>query len=154
MVLKPIPGRGMMSCAQASCIMNTVTQMVRHGNTSSRWFALLSLGAAFVFLWCHTLGAGTFPGGNPAIYQTDITANYVDGRIMVLCGVSDDCAVALTEFKAFAGMSPPSSTAISTAALFPLPLPSLPSWDVLHATPTIVASHRSSLLNQAVLLRI
>lgn len=129
--------------------------MIHYRNRHTRWFVLLTVGAAFVILWCHTLAAATHTDGGIDVLQTFATAPaYVNGHDLTASARSMDCRVALSGSKAFAGKLPPSSTAASAVALYPLPLPIQPASEVLHAVPTVTAPHRTSLQHQSVLIRI
>lgn len=129
--------------------------MIYHRKKHTCWFALLSVGAALVFLWCHTLAAETHTGEGIGILQMVETAPaYMNGHDLDMNARSMDCRAALSGAKAFTGKHPPSSATVSVAALFPFPLPIQVAWEALHAAPTVTAPHRTTLQHQAVLIRI
>ncbi len=129
--------------------------MIHYRNRHTRWFALLSVGVVFVFLWCHTLAAETHTGNGIGVLQTVATAPaYVNAHDLAASARSMDCKAVLSGATVFTGKHPSSSAAVSSVALFPFPLPDQPAWEALHAAPTVTAPHRTTLQHQAVLIRI
>lgn len=122
-------------------------------NRKTRKSVLLSLIVAFVFLFCHTLGASTH-NGNLVFQEVLHAVHSVNSSDTAANGGFDGCAVSLTGAKVFPRLCPISVSGTSVAVLFPLPPSSQPVWNLLHAAPTVLAPHRTSLQHQAVLIRI